>query len=148
MKAYTVFNVEQIEGLPAALLREGRAAASIRAQRIEHAEAFFAATGADIRHGGNQAYYAVAPDYVQMPPFECLPRRRKLLRDARHECSTGLGIRRGLTATSAASAGATKATPRKSSSPNSAPPSCAPISSSTPEPREDHAPTSPTGSRR
>ena len=34
------------------------------------ADAFFAATGADIRHGGTQAYYAVEPDYVQMPPVE------------------------------------------------------------------------------
>jgi len=40
-------------------------------QRIDHAETFFAATGADIRHGGNQAYYAVTHDYVQMPLFEC-----------------------------------------------------------------------------
>ena len=31
---------------------------------------FFAATGAEIRHGGNRAYYAEGPDYVQMPPLE------------------------------------------------------------------------------
>ena len=39
-------------------------------QRIEAADRFFAATGADIRHGGNRAYYAAGPDYVQMPAFE------------------------------------------------------------------------------
>jgi antirestriction protein ArdC len=39
-------------------------------ERIEAADSFFAATGADIRHGGNRAYYAEGPDYVQMPPFE------------------------------------------------------------------------------
>ena len=69
MKGYTVFNVEQIEGLP----EHFYAPAAPRlepVQRIEGAEAFFAATGADIRHGGNQAYYAVHQDYVQMPPFE------------------------------------------------------------------------------
>jgi antirestriction protein ArdC len=38
--------------------------------RIERAELFFAATGAEIRHGGTRAYYAEGPDYVQMPPFE------------------------------------------------------------------------------
>ena len=32
----------------------------------------FAATGADIRHGGTRAYYAEGPDCVQMPPFETL----------------------------------------------------------------------------
>jgi antirestriction protein ArdC len=40
-------------------------------QRIEHAEKFFAATGATMRHGGTMAYYSVTHDYVQMPPFEC-----------------------------------------------------------------------------
>jgi len=39
-------------------------------QRIEAADRFFAATGADIRQGGTRAYYAEGPDYVQMPPFE------------------------------------------------------------------------------
>ena len=39
-------------------------------QRIEHAEQFFTAIKADIRHGGTQAYYAQASDYIRMPPFE------------------------------------------------------------------------------
>ena len=39
-------------------------------QRIERADAFFAATRADIRHGGSMAYYSAADDHVQMPPFE------------------------------------------------------------------------------
>ncbi|MEJ0047134.1 MAG: zincin-like metallopeptidase domain-containing protein [Rhodospirillales bacterium] len=39
-------------------------------QRIEVADRFFAATGADNRHGGTRAFYAQHPDYVQMPPFE------------------------------------------------------------------------------
>ncbi len=68
MKGYTVFNVEQIEGLPPHFYAP--AAPQIDpVQRIEAADRFFAQTGADIRHGGNQAYYAPDPDYVQMPPF-------------------------------------------------------------------------------
>jgi antirestriction protein ArdC len=39
-------------------------------RRIDRAEAFFAAARADIRHGGDGAYYALEPDYVQMPCFE------------------------------------------------------------------------------
>lgn len=69
MKGYTVFNVEQIDGLPAHF----HAPASPRldpVQRIDQAEAFFAATGATTRHGGNQAFYSVTDDRVQMPPFE------------------------------------------------------------------------------
>jgi antirestriction protein ArdC len=38
--------------------------------RIERAEQFFAATRADIRHGGDRAYYASGSDHIQMPPFE------------------------------------------------------------------------------
>ena len=69
MKGYTVFNVEQIEELPPHYY----AVAEPRldpVERNEHAERFFAETRADIRHGGNQAYYAIGADYVQMPPFE------------------------------------------------------------------------------
>jgi antirestriction protein ArdC len=69
LKGYTVFNVEQVEGLPAHFY----AVAEPRldpVQRIERADSFFAATRADIRHGGNMAYYSVTEDHVQMPPFE------------------------------------------------------------------------------
>lgn len=61
MKAYTVFNVEQIEGLPEHYYAKPEPIID-PAQRIEHAETFIAATGADIRHGGS--------DHVQMPCFE------------------------------------------------------------------------------
>lgn len=69
MKGYSCFNVEQIEGLPSHYYAVAEPQLDPVA-RIERAEAFFAATEADIRHGGNQAYYACGPDYVQMPPFE------------------------------------------------------------------------------
>ncbi len=68
MKGYTVFNVEQIEGLPPHFYAVA-APQLDPVQRIDAADRFFANTGADIRHGGNQAYYAATPDYVQMPPF-------------------------------------------------------------------------------
>lgn len=69
LKAYTVFNIEQIEGLPPHYLAPATPAPTLLT-RIAQAEAFFAACGSDLRHGGNQAYYAPAADYVQMPPFE------------------------------------------------------------------------------
>ena len=81
MKGYTVFNVEQIEGLPAHYTQLAEPVLD-PVQRIEHAESFFAATGADIRHGGNQAYYAIGSDRIQMPPFESFRDARKLLRNA------------------------------------------------------------------
>ena len=69
MKGYTVFNVEQIDGLPAHYTAKAEEPREPMA-RIEQAEAFFAATGATIQHGGNRAFYAPSRDLVQMPPRE------------------------------------------------------------------------------
>lgn len=67
LKGYTVFNCEQIEGLPARYRACDAAVPEPRA-RLVRAEAFFANTRADIRHGGDRAYYAIGPDYIRMPP--------------------------------------------------------------------------------
>lgn len=69
LKSYAVFNAEQIDGLPETFLSLP-AKTLDPMQRIERAEAFVRATGADIRHGGGKAYYHVAEDRVQMPLFE------------------------------------------------------------------------------
>ena len=69
MKGYTVFNVEQIDGLPSHYTQLAEPVLDPVA-RIDHAETFFATTGATIRHGGNQAYYMIGSDRIQMPPFE------------------------------------------------------------------------------
>jgi len=69
LKGYTVFNVEQIEGLPEQYYVRPEPKFT-PVQRIEHAEAFFAATKADIRYRGGQAYYAQGADYIRMPPIE------------------------------------------------------------------------------
>ncbi|KQU95484.1 antirestriction protein ArdC [Mesorhizobium sp. Root102] len=68
LKAYTVFCADQIEGLPDQYYVSP--APSTNLERIEHADIFFANTGAVIRHGGNQAYFNPALDIVQMPAFE------------------------------------------------------------------------------
>jgi antirestriction protein ArdC len=69
MRSYTVFNVEQIEGLPAHYY----ATVSPKIDpvlRNAKAEAFFAATSAQVRHGGTRACYDPINDVVQLPPFE------------------------------------------------------------------------------
>jgi antirestriction protein ArdC len=66
LKAYVVFNVAQIDALPAQYYASpGRPADKL--QLIEAAERFFAATAAVIRHGGDLAYYAPGPDVIQLP---------------------------------------------------------------------------------
>ena len=69
LKGYTVFNVAQVEGLPAQYYPQPQVMPE-PLPRIAHAVAFVAATGADIRHGGSRAFYAGGPDHIQMPPFE------------------------------------------------------------------------------
>ncbi|QSY98032.1 DUF1738 domain-containing protein (plasmid) [Rhizobium bangladeshense] len=70
LKAYTVFNLEQIDGLPEGYGSNPGAARRGPVERLQHADAFFRETGAVIRHGGDKAFYAPGPDIIQMPTIE------------------------------------------------------------------------------
>jgi antirestriction protein ArdC len=80
LKEYTVFNVEQVENLPAHFYARAEPPRE-NMQRIAQAEAFVAHTKADLRYGGNRAYYAEGSDHIQLPPFETF-------RDAESHAST------------------------------------------------------------
>lgn len=69
LKAYSVFNVAQIDGLPDDYY-DAAVPISDPVERIAGADRFFKNTGAVIRHGGNQAFFSPASDHIQMPPFE------------------------------------------------------------------------------
>ena len=58
LKGYTVFNTEQIDNLPAHYYVKPEPVRE-PLTLIDAAEAFFRATGAVIRHGGNRAYYGL-----------------------------------------------------------------------------------------
>jgi antirestriction protein ArdC len=66
MKGYTVFNIEQVEGLPESFYERPEVGAK-KLELIEAAEKFFAATGAIVRHGGNRAFYSPGLDVIQLP---------------------------------------------------------------------------------
>ncbi len=67
LKAYKVFNVEQIDGLPD---RFSAATPTLpESERIARAEAFLAATGAQVVHGGDMACYEVISDRIRLPVF-------------------------------------------------------------------------------
>lgn len=71
LKSYTVFNAEQIEGLPEAFyVKPALRDDAEMPQVIDAAEQFFAGTGAEFRHGGNRAFYRVAGDFIQLPPVK------------------------------------------------------------------------------
>jgi antirestriction protein ArdC len=85
LKAYTVFNLEQIDDLPEQFAPMAQPTLSPE-NRIADADLFFRRTGADIRHGGGQAFYAISTDHVQMPPFECFDDPEAYYATLAHEC--------------------------------------------------------------
>lgn len=86
MKGYTVFNIEQIDGLPAHYYAPPVNALPL-SERMENADRFIAATGAVIKHGGNSAFYAPGPDLVQLPPFGSFRDKESFYATALHELS-------------------------------------------------------------
>ncbi len=64
-RGYSVFNASQVDGYTPAVDPD-----ATMPERIAHAEEFFHAIGADLRHGGNQAFYSPASDHIQMPSFD------------------------------------------------------------------------------
>lgn len=69
LRAYGVFNVEQIDGLPEHYYQRAMPVAD-PVERVESVDRFFANAGADLRHGGLQAFYSPSTDHIQMPPLE------------------------------------------------------------------------------
>ena len=138
IKGYTVFNAHQIEGLPNKYY-DPLPARLDPDERIKRAEEFFASTGADIRYGGNKAYYALKGDYIRMPDHH-------LFKDPESELSTLTKSRTGrrhpsrlAQVISGGRNSATKAMREKKSSPKSAARSFAANSILSPEPREENA---------
>ena len=83
-RGYSVFNVEQIDGLPAHYYATHDSAPNPDAP-IAEAEAFFAAIGADIRHGGLRAFFSPGLDHIQMPPFEAFDGAASYYETVAHE---------------------------------------------------------------
>ena len=65
LKRYTVFNVDQCEGLDPSFF-EGVSPLPER-EAVPIAEELIAATGADFRIGGDRAFYVPSEDFIQVP---------------------------------------------------------------------------------
>jgi antirestriction protein ArdC len=106
LKRFTVFNVVQCEGLPEDL------AATVPPPEpglIEPTvEALIKATGIDFRIGGDRAFYAVATDYVQVPPPQAFFEPINFHRTALHECGHASGAAHRLNRDLAGSFGSKK----------------------------------------
>ncbi len=69
MKGYTVFNVEQIDGLPEKYYALAPSPEHTQDERLEAWDVFFKNTEAEIQEVGNRAYYSITQDYIRIPPF-------------------------------------------------------------------------------
>ncbi|MGB9154080.1 MAG: zincin-like metallopeptidase domain-containing protein [Alphaproteobacteria bacterium] len=72
MKGYSVFNVDQIEGLPEHFYvkPEKPQCTFDHIKMLDNVEEFIRHTGAEIRHGGNRAFYTPTYDFIQIPQRE------------------------------------------------------------------------------
>src|SRR5262245_6152944 len=98
LKRFTVFNAEQCEGLP-----EGIAATAAPVDTsliLPQAEQLIRATGADIRIGGDKAYYDVVGDFIRVPPpqafYEPINFSRTLTHELGHWSGAGHRLNRDL----------------------------------------------------
>lgn len=141
-RTFTVFAAEQVDGA-------GHLAAVVDvepAQRIESAEAYFAAIGADVVHGGDRACYVPALDRIHLPHRHQFDDPSDYYSTAAHEHVhwTGHGSRMARELSGRFGSHAYGA---ESSSPSSAPRSGALSSASSRPPAMTTLPTSATGSR-
>lgn len=66
LKKFTVFNAEQIDGIPP--MEPKNALTEIEAN--ERADGILKESGAEIRHGGGRAFYRPGDDFIQLPDKE------------------------------------------------------------------------------
>jgi len=83
LKRFTVFNIDQCEGLPEDIA--GPAVALDPVLCVEAADRVVAASGAELRIGGGEAYYAPAGDYVAVPLHAAFPEPINWYRTVLHE---------------------------------------------------------------
>ena len=70
MREYTVFNVDQCDGLPDIVTAGKPMRVRNPDKRDELADQFLLSTGADIWEGHGEAYYVPSRDFISMPAFE------------------------------------------------------------------------------
>ena len=106
LRSFTVFNVEQIDGLPDRFAPVAPEPGSW--EPLDVADGILERSGALFRHGGSKAFYAPEPDLIQMPPRVAFDCAGDYYATALHElthwtghasrCNRPLGMRHGIDA--------------------------------------------------
>ena len=102
LKRFTVFNADQCEDIPADIAPPPSLARHENLV-LPQAEALIRATGADIRIGGNRAFYVPSADYIQVPPpssyFEPINWHRTVCHELGHWSGAADRLNRDLSGT-------------------------------------------------
>ena len=106
LRAFTVFNVQQVDDLPAHLAPAALEPGSW--EPLDAADRVLEQSGALFRHGGSKAFYAPDADLIQMPPQSAFDNAGDYYATALHElthwtghpsrCNRPLGRRHGMEA--------------------------------------------------
>lgn len=91
LKRFTVFNVDQCEGLRPGLAHDPEPLPE--REIVPVAEALIEASKADFRIGGNKAFYAPGADFIQVPPQPAFFDQINYYRTALHELTHWTGHR-------------------------------------------------------
>jgi antirestriction protein ArdC len=98
LKRFTVFNADQCENLSDDVTPPAQPAAADLI--LPQAEALIRATGADLRIGGNRAFYVPSEDFIQVPPpssyFEPVNWHRTVCHELGHWSGAGHRLNRDL----------------------------------------------------
>lgn len=78
LRHFHVFNAAQVDGYEVPELPAGPDA-------LDHAEAFFAAVGADVEYGGDSAYYTPALDTIRVPMLNAFENAESFYATLAHE---------------------------------------------------------------
>ena len=84
LRTYYVFNVEQTDGCDHLRVGNDDTGHDI-ADRHDEAEALMSATNANIRYGGNRAYFSPTTDHIQLPMRSQFPDMSEFYLTAMHE---------------------------------------------------------------
>lgn len=88
LRAFTIFHASQVDGIPEFHAEES---SKPLIQRIEAADVIMKNSGADIRIGGDRAYYCPSTDHIQLPPDSAFRSPEGQAATALHELSHWTG---------------------------------------------------------
>ena len=91
MRAYTVFNVDQCEGLPDRVLTLGEVKVRNPDERDATIDEFLGSSGVEIREGAGEAYYRPGADFISLPRFEAFKSAATFYGTAFHELGHATG---------------------------------------------------------